>query len=161
MENEIYKKQFSLGQILDLSWKIFAENFKSIAIITLIIYLPINIISTNLLENLNKLDDLYLKTIYLIFSFLLNLIWAIWSIAIIYLIKSKIDNQEITIKEAIKKWFSKWIPFLVTSFIFFICVIWLSFLLIIPAIIYSVYWIFYMYIVIFKDINWFKEYLKN
>jgi len=74
MENEIYKKQFSLGQILDLSWKIFAENFKSIAIITLIIYLPINIISTNLLENLNKLDDLYLKTIYLIFSFLLNLI---------------------------------------------------------------------------------------
>ena len=44
MKQEIYNKEFTLGEIFTESWNVFQENFWLILSVTLIVYIPINII---------------------------------------------------------------------------------------------------------------------
>ncbi|QQG46128.1 MAG: hypothetical protein HYY55_04175 [Candidatus Niyogibacteria bacterium] len=154
MEQEIYNKEYTIGKILSESWKKFKENFQLILLITLVVYIPVNIILAfipidALMEQWGTLRGfkIYMKVIQ-IFE---GLIGIIASMAIAYIIKSKIDGQTISFGQALKKSMSRWPAAIGTNILFGIFLLGLTLLLIIPGIIYYVYWSFVLYIVVLQD----------
>ncbi len=143
---EIYQKQFSIGKILSESWKRFTENLRLILIIALIVYLPINIILSFV-----TLEETVWNFYALVIQLLKGLIGIIATMAIAYAIKSKIDKKSISIGEALRKSLSKWGAAIGTNIILGIFLLGLTLLLIVPGIIYSVYWIFVTFVVILND----------
>ena len=148
MTQEIYQKQFSIGRILSESWKMFIENFQVILIITLVVYIPINIILS-----LVPIDDsmegfkLYLR----IMQILEGLIGIIATMAIAYAIKNKFDGKTVNAAEALKKALSRWGAAVGTNIMLGIFLLGLTLLLIVPGIIYYVYWIFVSLVVVLND----------
>lgn len=148
MNKEIYQKQFGIGRILSESWKYFTENFKLILLITLIIYIPIDII-ISALPIKEGLEGIEIEI--RIIQILEGLIGIIATMAIAYLIKNKIDGKTLSFAEVLKKSLSRWGSVVLTNILFGIFIIGLSFLLIIPGIIYLIYWIFTNYAVILNE----------
>lgn len=145
MKQEIYQKQFSLGEILSESWKRFTENFQLILSITLIIYIPINILlSLTLLEGLSGDFELYSK----VSNMLGRSIGVIATMAIAFVIQNKIDGKTIGIGDAFKKSFSRWGAVIGTGIILAIFLFGLTLLFIIPGAIFSIYWKFAPLVVI-------------
>jgi len=153
MTKDIEKNELHLDKILSKSIEIFIQKFKSILIIIVIFYILAEI--------------LFLLGIYLFSSFTTN-IWMelsliiiiisikyfirlIGFVGIIYIIKSKIDEKEISTKKAFQKSISKWKEILTTNIILNIFLFGLFVALIIPGIIYSIYWIFAIIIIVFKN----------
>lgn len=148
MTQEIYQKQFSIGKILSESWKKFTENFQLILIITLIVYIPINIILVFVpIEESFESFKLYLRISQILEGF----IGIIATMAIAYVIKNKIDGKSISVRKALKKSFSKWGTAIGTNFLLGIFLFGLTLLLIVPGIIFFVYWIFVTFVVILSD----------
>ncbi len=154
MNQEIYKKEYSIGQILSESWKKFIQKFQLILLVTLAIYIPINIILffvpfDALLEQMGGIQGfrIYMKIIQI----LEGLIGIIATMAIAYIVKQKIDGKTINFKEALKKSLSRWPAAIGTNIILGIFLLGLTLLLIVPGVIYYVYWIFVIYVVILHD----------
>jgi len=154
MKPEIYNKEYTIGKILSESWKNFKENFRLILLITLIVYIPIATILAfipvdNLIKQQGFLNSLQIYTrIVQILEFLVGIIA---SMAIAYIIKSKIDGQIVGFGQALKKSLSKWPAAIGTELILGIFLLGLTLLLIIPGIIYYVYWTFVLYVVVLQD----------
>ncbi len=154
MEQEIYKKEYSIGQILSYSWKKFTQNFQLILFVILTVYIPINIILSFVpfdapLEQMGGMQGfrIYMKIIQI----LEGLIGIIATMSIAYIIKQKIDGKIVDFKHAIKKSLSRWPAAIGTNIMLGIFLLGLTLLLIIPGIIYSVYWIFVLYVVVLHD----------
>lgn len=148
MEQEIYQKEYSIEKILSEAWKIFKENFRLISIIVLLIYVPMNIINSGLVlitgvaaEAVGSLELAEILTA-LIFVILNGLIGVIMVMAIMYAAKSRRENREVDYKECFQVSLSRWWPAIYTNIMLTIFLISLFILLIIPGIIYSVYWTF-------------------
>lgn len=154
MTREIYQKEFSIGKILSESWKMFTENFQLILIITLIVYVPIDII-TSIIPAKDFFEFLgverSIELYFLISQILGKFIGIIAMMAIAFAIKNKIDGKSINIGGAFKKSLSRWGAAIGTSVILTIFVLGLTLLLVVPGIIFSVYWIFTLYAVILRD----------
>lgn len=150
MKAEIYQHQFSIGKILSMSWNLFKENFKSIFFITLIIYIPINFILffVPIGEGVSGLKQ-YMNVARLLES----LIGIISTMAIAYIIKNRIDGTLIDFKAGLQKAFSSWASAIITSLLLGIFVLGLSLLLIVPGIIYYVFWSFALFVVVLKGIS--------
>jgi len=71
--------------------------------------------------------------------------------AIAFVIKKILDKEKIDFKGALKKSLSKWPKVIWTSFLRGIFLIGLTLLLIIPGVIYSIYWAFVVYVVVLCD----------
>ena len=154
MKPEIYNKEYTIGEILLESWRSFKENFRLMLLITLVVYVPINTILAfvpfdKLIEQQGFLRGLkvYLRGIQV----LEGLIGVIATMAIAYIIKSKIDGQIVSFGQALKKSLSRWLAAVGTNIILFIFLLGLVLLLIIPGIIYYGYWMFTLYPVVFQD----------
>lgn len=148
MTQEIYKKQFSIGKILQESWKRFTENFQLILIITLIVYIPINIILS--FVPIGESAESF-KLYFRIIQILEGLVGIIATMAIAYAIKNKIDGKSISVSDALKKSLSRWGAAIGTNIILVIFLLGLTLLLIVPGIIFYVYWIFVIFVVILSD----------
>ncbi len=145
MIKNIYKKEFSIIELFSNSWIIFKKNILLIFILSIILYLPENLILY--IINLDKENSIKYKLFY-IGTLLIN---TLIIMAISYFIKNKIDKKNITIYESLKKSFSKLIPLVKTTSLYFIYIILLSLLLIIPGIIYFIYWIFIIFTIILNN----------
>jgi len=150
MKNEIYSKEYSIGKILSEAWIYFKENFYLIAIVTVIIYIPINIILSlfpveTIISGQDTLKEI--KIYARVSQILEGLIGIIATMAIAYAIKLRIDEKEITAEGALKKSLSKWPAVVGTNILLGIFIFGLFLLLIIPGVIYSVYWMFTPYVV--------------
>ncbi len=147
---EIYQKQFSLGEIFSKSWKVFIENIELI----LIINIPLTILSGILwiiAQNLQyaiKIASFFGKSTVLQSSLALSLtiiatvVLGISWIATTLLIKDKIDGRVVDVQNIAKKTFSKLLPSigLVITITLFEFILFL--LLVVPAIIFGIFWYF-------------------
>jgi len=155
MENEIHKRQFTVGEIMAVGWKYFTQNWKLIFLITLAVYVPLNLIL-----GLISLDSLVqsqgfmnaLKIYLRIIELLELLIGIIAVMAISLVIKAKIDNKKIDFKYAMMQSLKKWPQAVGTNILAGIFLIGLFLLLFVPGIIFYIYWIFITYVVILKNI---------
>ncbi len=153
MEQEIYNKEYTIGKILSESWKKFTQNFQLILLVTLAVYIPINIILFFVSPDVSLgQGGIHEATIYLgILLIFYTLIGIIATMAIAYIVKQKIDGKTVNFSEAIKKSLSRWPAAIGTNIILGIFLFGLSLLLVVPGIIYHVYWLFVTYVVILHD----------
>jgi len=148
MKDKIYKKELSIGDMISRSWDLYKTNFKLIFYITLIVYLPINIILS-----LFTVEQTYesIKTYLRVIQILEILFGVIATMGIALLIKYKIDNKNIGLKSIFKKSLSRWPASIGTQIITGILLICLYLLLIIPGIIFTIYWMFIVLVVILNN----------
>lgn len=157
MKHEIYKKEFNVGEMLSEAWKQFTNNFSTITQITLLVYIPINIVVNLLMQGIigNSRMNGTLQSVQIV-QVIEGFIGLIATIGIVFLIKQRIDGKKITLKEAFNKSIQKWTLLIATMIIMLICLLGLTLLLIIPGIIFSVFWIFTVYVVILEDKSFFQ-----
>jgi hypothetical protein len=166
MLKNIYNDNLTFWDFFTNALNIFKENFKIILLITLIIYIPINIFIFYLWELLINSPEVtfeefsnYIKIIW----WLENIIWVIASIFIILLVKQYIDWEKIEFNILFKKSLNKWSNAVWANILYSIWVWLLLLLLIVPWIIFAVYWIFFIYALVLRDISPTKtfDYSKN
>lgn len=143
----------SVKDILQRAFILFKENIKLILTVVLVVYIPLNLILEALpLSRLFVEDPVRALKIYVRFAQLLEfLIGVIAAMAIVYALKNKLQGITITAKEALKKSLSKWPKAIVTGLLAAVCLLGLFLLLIVPGIIFLLYWAFITYIVILND----------
>ncbi len=160
MDLNFTKQNISLSRILAVSWMLFTENIKQIAIITIIVYVPINwilLIIENSSPNIDIQDHMRM------INFLESFIGIIATLGIVELLSMKLKNKESSIQDSLILWLKSYGKVVWTSFITWIMIGFLTLLFIIPGVIYSIYWMFVIYIVIIHKLNSSesREYSKN
>lgn len=173
-QDEIKNTEMSIIQLIRMTGKIFKENANAIIIVTLIIFIPINI-ATSLIplneaqSNLNSLipDGEALNNSLLNFSSIFNatmefLKWSVTSLAIqqffgciaimaiAFITYQFIEGNKIDYKVALEEAFTKWPKAVWTIIISSIIMVWLYIMLIIPAIIFAIYTNFMLYVIVIK-----------
>lgn len=153
MDTKNQVKQYTIKPLLQETWKYFTENFKTITTIVLIVYIPINIIVSFVppSETLRGLSQ-EIRIMNLLEFF----IGIIATLAIAHVVNMRVQSKEVTFQDALKKALSKWPVALLTTLIAGLCLFGLTLLLIIPGIIFGIYWLFTAQAVILSD----KSYME-
>lgn len=105
----------------------------------------------------NKHNCLIVGTLFVFIGYFIvpiileGLVGIVAMMAIAYVVKNKIDGKAISIGEAFKKSLSRWGVAIGTNIILWIYLIGLTFLFVIPGIIYYFYWKFVILAVILND----------
>jgi hypothetical protein len=158
-KHELFTREYNLGDLLTLAWHVFSENFHTILIVVLIIYAPIALIDvflggagskvagddpTALWHNLTRTNSVVVSLLTLLAGVLAPL-------AIALLIKKNLDGQTVDYRTALKQAASRWLPGLGTTLLMGIFLVGLFILLIIPGIIFGIYWAFAIYAVMLNN----------
>lgn len=151
MDHTTQPAEYSIGKILSLGWKYFEQNWKTILFIILIIYIPINIIVTLTSIHTNYADFGSVSGGMRLYQLLQAVIGIIATMAIALVVKSNIDGNTLSLKESLKKAARLWPKAFSTNILLAICLIGLTLLLIVPGLIFGIYWMFSLYAVIFHD----------
>lgn len=168
MEQDIYKKEYSFTEILSRAWAIFRENAAAIIAIALLISIPVSIV--NLLadqafavpgltdsslspeDQINSISShlgqiAYSFLILSLVSIAMAFVGLLSMMALAFYVKSCIDGGKTSIFGAYSKALGRWPAAIWTDIVMGIFLIVLFLLLIIPGIIYLVYWAFALYAV--------------
>ena len=141
-------RSFTFKDIFTMSWGLFTTHFTAIATITLIVYIPINIILFFIpVEPDFAGFRVYFRVIQLFELF----IGILATMATAYLVQQAIDGKEIQPKEAFVKAISRWGASVGTHILMSIFLVGLLILLVVPAIVFYVYWIFVSFVIVLKD----------
>jgi hypothetical protein len=159
VKHDLFTREYNLGDLLSLAWKLFSENFKTILIVTLIIYVPITLISVFSVTATPTLADGNLVSFwggvftvnFTIVLILITLAGVLVPLAIAVIIRKQLDGQLIDYQAALKQAVTRWLPGLATTLLMGLFLFGLFFLLIIPSIIFGVYWAFASYAVILNN----------
>ncbi len=170
--DEIKKSEMSITEVISMAINIFKQNIKSIILITLIIFIPINIAGAlipidEVLNNLKLLMpegmDYTLLDFTLIqetmteftrwttiYAGLQQFFGALAVMGVAFIVYKFIDGDKINYKVALEESFSRWVPAIWTILLSSIIMIGLCFFIFIPALIFGVYINFMLYVVIIK-----------
>ncbi|SFL77201.1 hypothetical protein [Pelosinus propionicus] len=151
MLKAIQEREFNFSDVVSKGWLIYSQQFKAIVMITLIVYIPINIILYMVAGYMNSFRDF--MNVIKILEGLFGVI-AMMGIAVIadHAIQNN-DNLPISWGAALNKAFSRWSSCLTTSILGGIIILGLTFLLIIPGVIWSIYYIFIIQIVALRELG--------
>ncbi|MFA6909440.1 MAG: hypothetical protein WC289_06240, partial [Patescibacteria group bacterium] len=150
----ITQRQFTLSDILSSAWEIYSKNFAAIAIITVLIILPINLISGAMTNGIESGDINSISwSSFGILGVLIALFGFINPLAITHLVQKQVEGVTVTYQEAIKAAFGKWSNGIVTSIILAFLLVILYVLLIIPGIIFTVFWAFAISAVMIDNVS--------
>jgi len=168
VEIRINSKVYGIRDSLRDGWFIYQYQFTKILLIILSINIPISIITTTIrflvLKGQSELaisnTGIYFLTNIIIT--LLSFVALIPTIGIAYLVEKTIKGEKISWQRAMLYGFSRLFPAIGTSLLAFI-IVWALFFLIIPGIIWAVYYSFILYVVALRQLNGKKalDYSKN
>ena len=139
---------FSLKEAFSQAWGVFSSRFTDFLIVTLVIYLPINAALTFVPAG----DDLEGFSQFMRVANLLEFfVGIIATIAVVSIAKAALDNAPISWREGFARAFHLYFPALGTQAIMSLMLLGLFILLIIPGIIFAVYWGFALLVVVFRE----------
>lgn len=149
MKHGLEKKSFALQEILLTGWREFSDNFPSILVIFLLAYAPINIglyfiPLEEILDGYTLADFDAFLIIFTLCEFLFGLLAAT---ALACLIESSVKGEPVTWRKAIRSALARWPSSVGTAILGGAIVFCLSLLLIIPGVVWSVYYLFAVYAV--------------
>ena len=168
MESDTYKRQYSLNEILSNAWKIFRDNTANIIAISLLIGIPVALISLASNQVLfpswisdSNMSSEELATLFsenmgqVISSFLMlgaiSMVMAFTTLlsymALAFYVKSCAEGKKISVSSAYSSAFGRWPAAVYTNIVQWILILILFLLLIIPGLIYTIYWSFALYAV--------------
>ena len=153
MDTKIKLLKFGVSDLLKEGWLVYRSRFKDILIVILCFYIPINIILAfvPLDSLLTEYGTKGMKIYNIISDTLQNFIGVIAIMGVAAIAEKAIDGQSLDWSDAIKYGFSKWGKAIGTGLLGAIIILGLSLLLIIPGIIYSLYYTFWVYVVALRD----------
>ncbi len=152
MNHDIYTKEYLMENILSHAWSLFKDNFRVILLITLIIYIPINLVLAlipleEMAETQSPMESF--QSYMRIMQILEGLIGIIATMAIAHVVKNSIDGKAIPLGVALNKSMTTWVTAVKTNFISGLYLLGLTLLLIVPGVIYYVYWSFALLVATF------------
>lgn len=150
MSTPLPHQLLSLGQLLSVSWKKYIEHFVHIALIVVIVYLPVNYIMSIIPEPTSAAE--FADSVRLS-SAISGLFSIIAFAAIAFLIKTSLEDKSGSLAGAFKFALGKWWKLFSTHFVTNLFVGLLAILLIIPGVIFGIYWLFVGQAVIFNDLS--------
>ncbi|MEW5734960.1 MAG: hypothetical protein AB1921_08895 [Thermodesulfobacteriota bacterium] len=150
MKYGITENRFTLGKIVATGAREFRANLWSILFIFLIVYLPINYalsyISVDWSEGPSGIRD------YLRISLLCeNLFGVLATMSLAFLVEASLKGTPLTPAQALGRALSRWPAALLTAILSAAILLALCCLLIIPGIIWSVYYVFVIYAVALRE----------
>ncbi|OGV35364.1 MAG: hypothetical protein A2020_06495 [Lentisphaerae bacterium GWF2_45_14] len=155
MSDDIRRSSYSLGMVIKTGWLEFLKNFNTIIPITLLVYIPVNIVLSfvpvdHLIENYGiKGFEIYLRIVQLLKFFFGVLV----TMSVAKIIELSISGQEITWKRAFGFSLSRWSASVGTGILCGLIVFGLLLLLIIPGIIWGLYYTFFIYVVALRGLS--------
>ena len=153
--DEIFTTRFGLGTVIATGWQQFLTNVKAILVIFLIVYIPINLgLSTVPVDRLIEEHGMrgfrvYMKLVQLT-EFLFG---VIATMALARLVEASLKGEPISWSQALRHALSRWGASIGTSFLGGLIIIGLLLLLIVPGIIWSLYYSFAIYVVALRGLS--------
>ncbi|MFA5051564.1 MAG: hypothetical protein WC544_00695 [Patescibacteria group bacterium] len=151
---DIRRRELTLSEIISGAWQIFSEHLQAIILIALVIFLPLNIISAYMPGNNVDANDITNGTMVmeLVVSLALLLVAGVLApAAIAYIVSMHLENKPVDFKTAFRFALTRWLPLIGTTLLLVAFLLGLTFLLVIPAVIFGFYWAFTTYIVVLKS----------
>lgn len=162
---EASKKEYTLGELLSRTWELFSKNFKLVLTAVLVIAIPLRLISTYFVsKQVNKIGTDFWTNPSEAFSnfgsmfgqaLLTGIISAIGatliSLMIAWIVKTKITGGQVDFSAVWQKALSRLPQAIITTIIMGILLAVLFMLLIVPGVIFLVFWAFAIYAVILND----------
>lgn len=149
MGEDIFTVRYGLGKVIITGWNQYWKNFGSILLIFLIVYIPINIILSFI-----PVEELIDKRGFSGFRMYMQLIrWSeffigvLATMALARLIESSLCGQPITWKASLIHALSRWCASIGTGIIAGIITFGLLLLLIVPGVIWCLYYSLFIYVV--------------
>lgn len=137
----------SLSGIISTAWTVYKSQLRSITFVSLLIYTPLYIaLSYTNLNNLTGNLDAYLN-MYRILEFFFG---VIATMAIAFITKKALAGETPDAQDALQESLSSWPAVIKTNLLAGILLLGLFILLIVPGVIFYVYWMFTSYIVILE-----------
>jgi len=155
MDQDIYLTRYGLGRVIAAGWEQYRKHFRSILPIFLIVYVPINIgLSFVPLDQLIETHGvrgvrIYMKLVQLS-EFLIGVL-ATMSLA--KLIESSISGEPITWRAALRHAVGRWGASIGTGLLAGLIVLGMFLLLIVPGIIWSLYYSLFVYVVALRGLS--------
>ncbi|MBW2995521.1 hypothetical protein KY312_04145 [Candidatus Woesearchaeota archaeon] len=147
------EEELTLGPLMSKGWEIYKNNFKIFLLIILVVYVPVNLILNILPETVQPTFESIRFEVYA--SQILELILGIIAtLAIAYAVNKIINKKTPQVWESIKNALLVWDKAIFTTFLAGIILIALFLLLIIPGVIYSVYYTFFLYAIILNNVKY-------
>lgn len=153
--SDLTSHQLQLGDLFRHAWEIFSKNFQSIALITIIINLPLNLISALLASRAASTTSFAGVSAGAlgIMALLSALLGVIIPLGIVFIVQSGLNGQRVDYQAALRSAFERWGAGVITSFLMVILLILLAILLIVPAVIFGVFWAFAIYAVMDEKLS--------
>lgn len=150
MLNDISEREFSLSEVMVRGWSVYCQQLKSITVLVLITSLPLSIIIRIVPKDILQLN--YVMIPMLIVGSFLSLIAVV---GVIVLAENAVrnDNSEMGWRAAISKALTRFGSCAITSLLGGLIVIGLSLLLVIPGIIWIVYYTFVLQVVVLRGMR--------
>lgn len=156
--SDLFRREYNIGDLLSAAWNVYVKNAATIIIVTIIIYIPINILSTLLAKNAASLAESDAPFLGGILSANLGLLLLLTSLAgvlvplaIAFVVRTTIDGGTATYQEALRQAISRWLPGIGTSMLMGVFLVGLVILLVVPAIIFGIFWSFAIYAVMLNN----------
>ncbi len=149
MTQDIAIRQLSLGKVISTGWIIFWNHIGSILPIFLIVFIPINIgLSLIPVDNLDEMHGPFGPKIFsLIYGTSETLLGLLASMALAKLIESSINGKPVTWKQALLHALGRWQASIETAFLVGLIVSVMTLLVIVPGIIWGLYYFFFVFVV--------------
>jgi uncharacterized membrane protein len=158
----LYQRKYSASHLLSLAWRVYKANFWTIFAVTLIIQLPLNLVSfialyylpiTKIIgysgeEPFINWDVVYLLMPILLAIVLLMILFGIlMELAISFIAKSSIEGRKLSYRKTLGSALRKWPAGIYAQLIMYIMLLPLFLLFLVPGVVYAIYWFFTSYAV--------------
>jgi hypothetical protein len=171
---EIYPREFDISEILSISWDIYKINYSALFPLAFIVYLPLNIFLAFFpIGNITELDTSSYSSWFKIFGTMNIAVYLsfIGNVAVALALKKKIDKLEYKLIDIAKEIGAKYFAHIANN-TFMLFLVFLLFntwmytsvlypvifmVLLIPIVVYLVYWSFTIYVFSFKDLNLYES----
>jgi hypothetical protein len=153
MLEDISRRRYSLGDILLGAWAIFKAHAQTILVVTLIIYIPVNIVLS--FVPVNELVDEQGLRGFRLYMQLMRLLEGVFGVlvtmSVAFIADRAVRGETTGIGDALRGAFSRWWPVIWTGILARLILIGLLLLLIVPGVVWAVYYAFVVYVVTLRD----------
>ncbi len=154
--------EYELGDLISDTWELFQRHFSVIALTVLVISVPLHLIQSAFVDYNVGGKPLPLSELGLfgpsawLLAALAGLVGVVIPLAVARLVDRLRQGQDTDFQTALKLGFQKWGVGLITMMLLGILLVLLFLLLIIPGVIFGVFWIFAVIVVALTDKQFFE-----
>jgi uncharacterized membrane protein len=156
MLTKIKTQSFGLIDILAEGWNLYTTQFVKILIIVVCVYTPVNILlelipADGLVNTFGQ--DMAVQVYQNIAQVLELFIGGIATLAVAWMIEGLLHGEELTWTQALRHGLSRWASMVGTGLLAGVILFFLFLALIIPGIIWSAYYVFWLFVVALRNVG--------